>query len=94
MKEKLQNYYFFREKVLPALDPWALLRLRGKRQLSSMAQLKLEWIIGYHTMFEKRATQTALHFGISRKTLHKYLTRFDEKDLSSLEAVCRVPNLL
>ena len=44
---------------------WSLLRLRGKDTLSCLAQLKLEWIISYHTVFEKNAKRTALHFGIS-----------------------------
>lgn len=91
MKTKFQSYYFFKEKDLPVLDQWQLLRLRGKDILSSLAQLKLEWIISYHTVFEENATRTALHFGISRKTFHKYLSRFSEKDLSSLEEHSRAP---
>lgn len=91
MKAKPGSFYYFHPKALPEVDQWSFLRLLGKKQLSVSAQLKLEWIIAYHTMFEKNATRTALHFGISRKTLHKYLKRFSEKDLFSLEEHKRTP---
>lgn len=64
----------------------------GRDVLSEKAQLKLEWIIFYHTVGGKNVTQTARHFSISRKTLHKYLTRFDEKNLTTLEEQSRRPD--
>ena len=89
-RTKWLNYYFS-PKVLVLPEKWELIRALGKEKLSLSAQLKLEWIIAYNTVFRGNAKHTALHFGISRKTLHKYLKRFLEKDLSSLEEHSRAP---
>jgi putative transposase len=70
---------------------WQLLRNLGKNILSPKAQEKLEWIIFYHTIGEKQATFTASYYGITRKTLHKYLSRFDDKNLRTLEEHARSP---
>jgi hypothetical protein len=61
------------------------LRTQGKRMLSLTAQLKLEWIIFYHTQGKRNATRTATHFGITRKTIHKWLTRYNHQGLIGLE---------
>src|SRR3990167_1185598 len=56
-------------------------RLRGvaeKLALSSPARQKLEWIIFYQTVGRRNASYVAKYFGITRKTLHKWLKRFDE----------------
>ena len=83
--------YRIPEKPLPDVSKWQLLRLLGKDKLSLDAQLKLEWIIFYHTIANNNATKTASHFGISRKTLHKWLKRFDERKLFTLEEESRAP---
>ncbi len=88
---KTEEFYFFQPKEIPAVDPWQLLRLRGKKILSEKAQLKLEWIIFYHTVGKRNARFTALHFGINPKTLHKWKTRFNERDLTTLEERSRAP---
>lgn len=84
--------YFPVKNIVPIPDKWSLLRMVGKRTLSDKARLKLEWIIFYHTLGEEYAKGTATHFGIARKTLHKWLRRFDEKNLSSLEEESRAPD--
>lgn len=89
---KLGTFYFFKEKPIPETDEFKLLRLRGK-DFSSNIQLKLEWIIFYQTLGKKNASFTSSHFGISRKTLHKWLSRFNGKDLSTLEEHSRKPIL-
>ena len=71
---------------------WDLVRSIGKDKLSLAAQLKLEWIIFYHTIGKEHALQTAKHFGISRKTLHKWQKRFDETRLETLEEYSRAPH--
>lgn len=88
---KFESFYFFEWKERPVVDKWQLLRLRGKRILSLKAQLKLEWIIFYHTLGKKNALFTASHFGINPKTLHKWKRRFNEYDLSTLEEQSRIP---
>lgn len=82
---------YFAQKPLPTIDPWQYTRERGKKLLSKDAQLKLEWIIFYHTIGKKNASKTASHFGINPKTLHKWKKRFTERDLASLEEHSRAP---
>jgi len=89
-KTKWLNYYF-PQKTLILPKKWSLLRAVGREKLSDAAQLKLEWIIFFYTVGKKNVTDTAKHFGISRKTLHKWLNRFDEKNLLTLEEHSREP---
>ena len=84
--------YSFSVKEIKLTDKWNFLRKLGQDQLSLPGQLKLEWIIFYQTIGKRNAKLTALHFGISRKTLHKWLKRFDDKHLKSLEESSRAPN--
>lgn len=82
---------YFKSNDKPLPDKWNLLRRISRDTLSMKAQLKLEWIIFYSTVGAKNATITAAHFGISRKTLHKWLARFDETNLKTLEEHSRAP---
>ena len=84
------KYYFLGEPVSLSPD-WSKVRQRGKKELSSKAQLKLEWIIFYHTLGNNNAKATALHFGITRKTFHKWLARWKNDDLKGLEEESRAP---
>jgi len=89
-KDKWRNY-FFPAKPIEIPEKWALLRSIAKDTLSLKAKLKLEWMIFYYTIAKKNALHTASYFGINPKTLHKWLRRFDEKNLSSLEEQSRRP---
>lgn len=86
------SYTYYDEKKIPRVDRWTLLRGLGKEQLTPQAQLKLEWIIFYQTIGKKNAVRTARHFGINPKTLHKWLKRFSETRLESLEETSRAPH--
>lgn len=88
--EPWRNYYF-EAKPLELDDRWNRLRKIGRETLSLPAQLKLEWIIFYHTVGREDAKKTAQHFGISRKTFHKWVSRFNERNLTSLEEHARIP---
>jgi len=48
------------------------------RQLSARERLRVEWMIFYYTQAKQNASLTARHFGISRKTFHKWLNRFKD----------------
>lgn len=85
------SYQFFQDKYNPDIDKWSLLRLVGKERLTPQAQLKLEWIIFYHTVGKENARKTAQHFGINPKTFHKWNGRFTERNLLSLEEHSRAP---
>jgi transposase InsO family protein len=67
-------------KLLDKYERWK--RVSRILKVSKAAQLRLEWIIYYHEGYT--ATQTARHFGISRKTFHKWFREFDEDNLYSL----------
>src|SRR4030042_2109753 len=49
--------------------------------LSKTAKLRLEWIIYYQ---DHNASETATHFGISRKTFYKWYGLFDRDNIYSL----------
>lgn len=75
----------------PVEDKWTLLRKLGKDKLTPVALLKLEWMIFYHTVGNQNARKTAKHFGVNAKTFHKWKTRFNEKNLLTLEEHSRAP---
>jgi len=77
--------------IEPDRDKWQILRTIAKTTISPKAQLKLEWIIFYNTLGRKNVRSTSLHFGINPKTLHKWLCRFEEKNLYTLEEKDRAP---
>jgi transposase InsO family protein/transposase-like protein len=83
---------YFPRRRQEYLDRWERLRRVGRDNLTPSAQLRLEWIIFYHTVGRKNARTTATHFGISPKTFHKWKKRFKEEDLTSLEELSRRPN--
>jgi len=89
-KDKWRNY-FFKSKPIDIPEKWILLRNVGKDVLSEKAQEKLEWIIFYKNIAGRNVLVTASYFGVSSKTLYKWLRRFDEKNLKSLEEQSRRP---
>jgi len=58
--------------------------------LSQEAKLRLKWM-DYYRNHNHNASLTSRHFGISRKTLHKWLKRYDRLRLVSLESQDRAP---
>ena len=89
-KEKWKNY-FFSAKPIEIPSKWILLRNLGKDSLSLKAQEKLEWIIFYHNISGRNALYTSSYFGINPKTFHKWIGRFNEKNLTTLEEQSRRP---
>ena len=84
--------FFIKPKDRPTSGKWTLLRNLAKKTLTHQAQLKLEWIIFYYTQGGQNAKLTAQTFGVSRKTFHKWLSRFDETRLRTLEEHSKAPN--
>ena len=83
-----QFYFLPKDKKV---DLWSYSREQGKKLLTPQAQLKLEWIIYYHTQGNKNAKLTGVYFGVTRKTIHKWLKRFKEKSLLGLEEISSAP---
>jgi transposase InsO family protein len=56
--------------------------------LSKQARNRLEWVL-----YRERsgASLTCRHFGIGRSLLHKWVSRFDEENLRTLEDLSRAP---
>jgi transposase InsO family protein len=59
--------------------------------LSKPACQRLEWIIFYQTRACRNASLTCRHFAIVPKTFYKWLNRFDETNLRTLEDQSRAP---
>lgn len=91
MAQQHKPGYYFPTKNKPLKDKWQRFREIGKDTLSLSAQLKLEWLIFYFTIGKRKAKLTASHFGISRKTFHKWKKRFNEANLKKLEEQSRAP---
>lgn len=90
-QQKWRNYYFD-QKTIVIPEKWMLYRKLGRDKLTPVAQERLEWIIFYQTIGQKNVTKSAAYFGITRKTLHKYLSKFKERDLTTLEDESRIPH--
>lgn len=89
--QKQVTLAYFPSKDKPLGDKWVRLRQIAQEKLPEV-RLRLEWIIFYYIVGKEDATGTALHFGISRKTLHKWLTRFNQSNLRGLQDVSRAPH--
>ncbi|OGY16507.1 MAG: hypothetical protein A2785_02845 [Candidatus Chisholmbacteria bacterium RIFCSPHIGHO2_01_FULL_49_18] len=73
-------------------DTWRNLAIYW--MVSPQAKERLEWIIFYHDVANQRVSSTAAYFGLSRKTIHKWLKRFDPHRIQSLEESSRRPKQL
>jgi transposase InsO family protein len=74
---------FWIQQPLTLLQPQERWRRVAKiLKLSREATLRLDWIIYYREGYD--ASQTARHFGISRKTFYKWYGQFDPDNLYSL----------
>lgn len=60
--------------------------------ISELGKQRLEWLIFYYTVGKKNAKFTAAYFGIARKTVHKWLKRFNPQRIQSLEERSRAPH--
>jgi len=84
--------FFFPTKKSNLPDKYTLWR-QFAEELSYEVKIRLEWVIFYETVGQKNVTKTAAHFGISRKTFHKWYKRFKEsgEKPKSLENHSRAP---
>lgn len=86
------RFAYFPVQHRPPSDRWTVLRRAAEMlPLSPGARLRLEWMIFYETVGRRNARATARHFGVSRKTFHKWRTRFSASRLRALEEHSRAP---
>ena len=87
-----QSHYQLIADPLQLLDQYSRWRKRAELiQLSDKAKLRLEWIIFYHTAGKHNASYTAKHFSISRSKFYFWYSRFNEKNLKTLEDNPSIP---
>jgi len=76
---KLASFYFFKRKPIILGNRYERWRgVAGLLGFKSQERLRVEWMVFYYTVAKENAALTAQHFGISRKTLHKWLKRFKD----------------
>lgn len=87
-----QKDYLLRCEPLQLLNQYDRWRKRAKLlSLSLNAQMRLEWLIFYHSAGGKNASKTAKHFGISRSKFYFWFSRFNESNLKTLEDKSCIP---
>ena len=87
----IKGWYFKTKKkpLLSKYDRWK--EVVKLLKLSPEAKLRLDWLIFHHTRANLNVSLTCRHFGISRKTFHKWFKLFDEKNLRTLESKNKSP---
>lgn len=76
---------FFLQKPIKLLNKYERWRKTAEiLKISKEAKNRLEWIIYYYEKSDLNASQTARHYGISRKTFHKWFNVFNEDNLYTL----------
>jgi hypothetical protein len=87
-----QKDYLLRCDPLQPLNQYDRWRKRAKLiGLSLPAQMRLEWLIFYHTAAKKNASTTCKHFDITRSKFYFWFSRFNEVNLKTLEDKSSVP---
>jgi len=92
---KLASFYFFRRKPIVQKDSYESWRgVANLLNLKAHERLRVEWMVFYYTAGKENATLTAQHFGISRKTFHKWLRRFQDSkyNVRSLHDQSKTPH--
>ena len=92
---KPASFYYFKRKPTILKDRYE--RWRGvadESGLSTAERLRIEWMVFYYTVAGENVTFTAQHFGISRKTFHKWFKRFKDSryEVHSLADRSRTPH--
>ena len=72
-------------------DVRRLLRNAGEYELAADAIQKLKWFL-YALEHDGNVSLTCRHFGISRSTLLRWMSRFDATDVRSLQDLSRRPH--
>ena len=79
--------FYILSDLVPLYD--MVSQLNRAAALSNAAKLRVKWFDYYHKT--NNISLTCRHFGISRKTFHKWRKLFDKNDLTSLEDRDRAP---
>ncbi len=88
-----ENRYAYKWKYKELKPKWERLKIQMKNY-SSTAKRNFTYVHWYYTKGRRNISYTARHFGVSRKTITKWIKRFDESNLSTLEERSRRPKNL
>ena len=91
---KPASFYFFKTKPIIPENRYEWWRgVADLLCLTTHERLRVEWMVFYWTVAKENATLTAQHFGVSRKTFHKWLKRFkgSKYDVHSLADQSKAP---
>jgi len=76
---KPASFYFFKRKLTIQQDRYEAWREAANLlAFTTQELLRVERMVFYHTVGRKNVALTAKHFGISRKTFHKWFKRFED----------------
>jgi len=92
---KPASFYFFKRKPIVLKDRYECWReVANLLGFTTQERLRVEWIVFYYTAGKENVSFTAQHFGISRKTFHKWFKRFkdSEYNVHSLADRSRAPH--
>ena len=92
---KSASFYFFKRKPIVQKSNYELWReVANLLSFRAHERLRVEWMVFYYTAGKENATFTAKHFGISRKTLHKWSQRFKDSkyNVKNLADQSKVPH--
>ena len=92
---KSASFYFFKTKPIIPKNRYELWREVAELSGSTTQErLRVEWMVFYYTIAGGNATLTSRHFGISRKTFHKWLKHFkgSKYDVHSLADRSKAPH--
>ena len=87
-----QHNYVLKADPLQPINKYELWRkVAEKIGLSTKARLRLEWIIFYHTVSKENAVCTSKHFSIAKSKFYYWFSRFNDRNLRSLEDHPSIP---
>ena len=74
---KPASFYFFKRKPIVRKSRHECWReVADLLGFTTQERMRVEWMVFYYTAGKENASLTAQHFGISRKTFHKWFKRF------------------
>ena len=81
---------YWKSKYKESLNKYDRWRAVGRvLKLSKESLCRLEWMIFYETKATKNVALVCRHFGISKSVFYKWLDKFDESNLRTLETTSR-----
>jgi transposase InsO family protein len=88
-KHVIESFKFKPIILMDRFERWKM--VAREQKVSREALQRLDWLIFYYTRANKNASLVCRHFGIARKTFHKWFNLFDERNIRSMESQNKSP---